>query len=85
MQGIREHATNKDTSQSPLATLATTPYRKTLNAIVLAIVAAISNTPAIAADSSIQDQAQLVSNDPVVQSQIERTLNRAPTERLAMN
>ena len=85
MQVFREQATNKERSPSPLAKLAITPYRKALNSIALAIVAAASSSPAIAADSSIQDQAQLLSNDPVVQAQIERTLNRAPVERLAMN
>ena len=37
-----------------------------------------------AADSSPSDQTQLISTDPVVQDQIDRSLNRAPVDRVAM-
>lgn len=85
MPVFREQAIDKEANPAPLAKLVTTPYQKAITAIAFAIVAATSSTPAMAADGSVQDQAQLISNDPVVQSQIERSLNRAPVDRFAMN
>lgn len=61
-------------------------FRKALTALLLSLTATPPLQPSLvfAADNSIDDQSQLVSTDPVVRAQIERTLNRAPVDRMAM-
>ena len=58
----------------------------TLTSVAASILAtgAHQASSAWAADSSPSDQTQLISTDPVVQDQIDRSLNRAPVDRVAM-
>jgi len=68
------------------APLTSASVRKALGALLLSLAATTSLqvSHVRAADNSIDDQSQLVSTDPVVRAQIERTLNRAPVDRMAM-
>jgi peptidoglycan glycosyltransferase len=83
MPSPREHIISKGIAQ---LTRRTPLSVQSLRALLLSLLASttIHVSPGHAADNALDNESELVTTDPVVQAQIDRTLNRAPADRLAM-
>jgi peptidoglycan glycosyltransferase len=73
------HSKNTYRSRLPLALCAASAI-----ALTLTVLSPRSNDTALAADPSPKNQAQLLANDPVLQAQLSRGMERSSLEQMAM-